>query len=610
MRKTKIVATLGPASKDVETIKQLILAGLDGARINFSHGTYESHTEVIERLKQAREELNAPIPLILDTKGPEIRIKTFNVESIYLKQGGKFILTTEDIIGDETRVSVTYENLSRDLAVGSRVLIDDGLIELKVKEIVDKEIICEIINSGFLSSRKGVNVPDVYVNLPSLTEKDIEDIKFGIKMDFDYIAASFVRSANDVLRIRQVLEDNNGSHIRIIAKIENRDGVNNIEPILEVADGIMVARGDLGVEIPAEEVPIVQKHLIKMANNKGKPVITATQMLESMVNNPRPTRAEANDVANAIFDGTDSIMLSGETAKGAYPVEAVRMMARIAEKAESSVNYNGDLESHHGTFQANITNAVSYAACTTATDLNAACIVTVTDAGFTPRMLSRFRPACPILAVTPNMTVWRQLNLSWGCVPAMCGLIESDEDVYNISTEKALAHNLVKDGDSIILAAGLPVGIAGTTNTLKVQIVGDVIARGRGVGNKFISGIANVIKVTDESEKYFKNGDILVTTSTSNELMPYIKRASAIVVGSWDLIDQSHAETVAAALEKPLVICDQRVIDLIPDGAAITVDTVKGFVYNGIRCETKSEKDAAKTITKETSKEGSKQKNK
>ncbi|MCL2699879.1 MAG: pyruvate kinase [Defluviitaleaceae bacterium] len=584
MRKTKIVATLGPSSSDIETIKELIKAGLDAARINFSHGTYESHGEVIDRLKEAREALDAPIPLILDTKGPEIRIKTFEKDSIFLEQGATFTLTTEDITGDETKVSVTYADLPKDVNVGGRVLIDDGLIELTVKSLTDTDVVCEVVNSGYLGSRKGVNIPDVYVNLPSLTEKDIEDIKFGIKQGFDYVAASFIRSASDVSAIRDVLERNGGDDIRIIAKIESREGVDNIDAILEVADGIMVARGDLGVEIPPEEVPLVQKVLIEKANHKGKPVITATQMLESMVSNPRPTRAEANDVANAIFDGSDAIMLSGETAKGKYPVESVRMMARIAQTAESSVQYRDDLaEHHHETFQANITNAVGYAACTTAADLNAACIAAVTDQGFTARMISRFRPECPILAITPVERVWRQLNLVWGCVPALAGIIQGSDEVFNAAVKKSMETNLASEGDAVVIAAGVPVGIAGTTNTMRVVIVGDVIARGQGYSGQVIGGVANVIKVTELADKYFRAGDILVTTRTTNEMIPYIRKAAAVVVGSWEKIDNTHAETVARALEKPLIVCEQKVVDLISDGLPITVDTVNGFVYNGIR---------------------------
>jgi len=586
MRKTKILATLGPASNDVEIIKTLIRKGVDAVRINFSHGTYESHTELIEKLKAAREELKAPIPLILDTKGPEIRIGTFAEEPIYLAQGDRFTLTTEDVVGDKTRVSVSYAELPRDVKEGSRILIDDGLIELKVQSLTDRDIGCVVVNSGFLSSRKGVNVPDVYVNLPSLTERDVEDIKFGVKMGFDYIAASFVRSANDVLNIREVLEANGGGDIRIIAKIESRDGVNNLDSILELADGIMVARGDLGVEIPPEEVPLVQKLLIRKANYMGKPVITATQMLESMTKNPRPTRAEANDVANAIFDGSDVMMLSGETANGAYPVESVSMMARIAAASEESIDYYNEITSHHHVFKTNITNAISYAICTMAADLNAACIVVFTDTGFSARMASRFRPSRPILAVTTEEKVYRQTNLTWGCTPVLTGGMYkfASDAVFSAAEDIAVESGFAKAGDIVVVTVGLPIGLAGTTNTIKVRIIGDVLVKGEGSGHpEPVRGVAQVIKVAEEAEHHFDKGDILVTTRTTDEMMPYIRKAAAIVVGSWENVDNSHAMTVARALDIPLIVSGQKVIDLIPDGIAVTVDSVSGFVYNGMR---------------------------
>ena len=398
MRRTKIVCTLGPATDNVETMKELIRCGLDAARVNFSHGTYESHGEMIQKLKQAREEMNAPIPLLLDTKGPEIRIKTFEKDKIRLEEGDLFTLTTDDVPGTQERVSVTYQDLPKDLQKGSRVLIDDGLVELKVESIQGTNVNCVVVTGGTISSRKGVNLPGVQVNLPSLTEKDVEDLKFGIANQFDYVAASFIRSASDVVKIRRVLEENGGESIQIISKIENQEGVDNIDEILEVSDGIMVARGDLGVEIPPEEVPLVQKMLIAKANKRGKPVITATQMLESMVRSPRPTRAEANDVANAIFDGSDAIMLSGETAMGQYPCEAVSTMARIAEKTESSINYGKNLKNNVEMEQTNITNAISFAACTTAAELKTTCVATITKSGFTARMISKHRPVCPIVA--------------------------------------------------------------------------------------------------------------------------------------------------------------------------------------------------------------------
>ncbi|NLP45694.1 MAG: pyruvate kinase [Epulopiscium sp.] len=583
MRRTKIVCTIGPASQDVETIKRLIQNGLDAARINFSHGTYETHGKLIQNFKQAREELNAPIPMILDTKGPEIRIKDFKEGSVSLVQGQLFTLTTEDIEGDSERVSVTYKNLPFDLKRGSRVLIDDGLIELRVKNLTDVDVECEVINGGIISSKKGVNVPDVYVNLPSLTEKDVEDIKFGIQQGFDYIAASFIRSANDVLKIRKVLEENNGSQIAIIAKIENRDGVNDIDEILEVADGIMVARGDLGVEIPAEEVPLVQKMLIKKANEKGKPVITATQMLDSMVRNPRPTRAEASDVANAIFDGSDSIMLSGETASGAYPVESVKVMARIAKRTESSINYMNKVNINYCQSGTNVTNAISHATCSTAEDLNAACIVTVTKSGSTARMVSKFRPNCPILACTINERAWRQTNLVWGCVPVKAQLKSTSDELFQQAVDKAVETGIAKNGDLVVITAGVPVGVSGTTNILKVHIVGNVLVKGIGIGNKTVSGDATVIKVLEETEKYFQKGDILVTYDTDNDYLPYLKKASAIIVeAKGNKEEPTHAEIVGRTLDIPVIIGAQNAVELIQKSKVITVDSKTGLVYNGV----------------------------
>lgn len=582
MRKTKIVCTLGPSSGDIDIIKKLINHGMNAARINFSHGTYESHGEIIKNLISAREELDIPIPLVLDTKGPEIRIKNFGQEQVFLQQGRTFILTTEDIEGDEKRVSVTYKNLPFDLKRGSRVLLDDGLIELRVKNLTDTEVECEVINGGPLSSKKGVNIPDVYVNLPPLTKKDIEDIKFGIKMGFDYIAASFIRSASDVIKIRKILEDHGGNNIAIIAKIENRDGVNNIDEILEVADGIMVARGDLGVEIPTEEVPLVQKMLIKKANKIGKPVITATQMLDSMVRNPRPTRAEANDVANAIFDGTDAIMLSGETAKGSYPIESVMMMSTIAKRTEGSIDYIKNMSEFHRSIQTNITNAISHATCTTAADLSAACIVTVTRSGSTARMVSKFRPCSPVLGCTTDEQVWRQLNLVWGCIPVKTELKTTTDEIFSQGIEKSVEIGLAKNGDIIVITAGVPVGVSGTTNILKVHIVGNVLVKGLGIGKKTVSGTASVIKVLEEAEKYFKKGDILVTHKTSNDFLPYIKKASAIIVEDGEEGENSHAAIVGRALDIPVILGCSNAVALIRSGTLITVDSKKGFVYNGV----------------------------
>ena len=582
MRKTKIVCTLGPATNDVEIMKQLIHNGMDAARINFSHGTYETHAETIAKLKQAREELNAPIPLILDTKGPEIRVKTFKEDKVRLEEDATFTLTTREVEGDVNIVSVTYADLPKDVHRGSRILIDDGLIELKVEDITETDVVCKVINGGVVKSRKGVNLPGVEVNLPSLMEKDIEDLKFGVENGFDIVAASFIRSAEDVLKIRRVLEENGGGQMHIISKIENQQGVENIDKILEASDGIMVARGDLGVEIPPEEVPLVQKILIAKANRIGKPVITATQMLESMVHSPRPTRAEANDVANAIFDGSDAIMLSGETAAGAYPLEAVATMARIALKAESAVDYAAKLANTTEPARVNITNAISMAACATAAELKTAAITTVTKSGFTARMISRYRPACPLIASTSDETVWRQMNLIWGCKPMLYTGELPRGGVFDTALEIAVKSGLLKNGDTVVSALGMPLGFSGATNTLRVDIVGDGLCKGKGVGTKRATGTARVITARDGVERTFHQGDILVTTATDSSFMPYIRKAAAIVVGPLDQNVNSHAEVAGMALDIPVIVCNAKVVDFIPAHSLITVDAEKGFVYKGI----------------------------
>ena len=581
MRKTKIVGTIGPATNDVEIIKKLINAGLNTARINFSHGSYESHSDTIQNVIKAREELSAPVALMLDTKGPEIRIKTFENGEIELKKGQKFTLTTDDIVGNESRVAVTYDELTNDLNAGSRILLDDGLIELRVDQISGNNIECTVHNSGVLGNNKGVNLPDTIVSLPSLTEKDVEDIKFGIKKGFDFIAASFIRTAKDVLEIRQVLEDNDGTHIQIIAKIENREGVNNLESILEVADGIMVARGDMGVEVHPDEVPLIQKRMIKKANMSGKPVITATHMLESMINNPRPTRAEASDVATAIFDGTDAIMLSGETAKGSYPVEAVKMMDRIARRVESSLDYAQALWQRTSQNVVNITNSITYATCSIAKDLNAACIVTVSRTGFTGRMVAKYRPSCPILVVATNETACRQVSLVWGAQTMITGMMEKDDELFEVAGKCAMEAGLAKNGDLIVVVAGVPVGATGSTNMVKVHICGNILAQGKGYGKGNIVGKTVVIQPTDGPGKTFAEGDILVASNTNDDMMDYIRKAGAVVVGSDQHIDHTHAEIACKALKKPLVVCNDRVTKLIRSGTTVTIDAEAGFVYNG-----------------------------
>lgn len=584
MRKTKIVATLGPASNSVEQIKALIEAGISAARLNFSHGDHEEHGARIANLKQAREELGAPIPIILDTKGPEIRTRDLvDGKKVQLEEGQTFTITTDDIVGDNTRVAVTYEDITKDLSVGSTVLIDDGLIELNVTDIKGNDVICRVVNSGLLGTKKGVNLPNVHINLPALTEKDIDDIKFGVSVGIDYIAASFIRSAKDVLEIKRVLEECGGSDVQIISKIENRDGVENIDEILEVTDGIMVARGDLGVEIPFEEVPLVQKMLIKKCIEKGKPVITATQMLNSMIDNPRPTRAEVNDVANAIYDYTDAIMLSGETAQGDYPVEAVTAMDRIARKVEESINYAERFnKSYLKCLRVrNITSAVSHSACTTANDLNAAIISTITLSGRAVREVAKYRPSTDILGCSPVERTCRQLNLIWGTTPMQVGFEhESMSALFDTLANKALELGHAKNGELMVFTGGTPLGTTGSTNTIKVGIVGDVLLKGRAMNkaSKFTAH-TNICTNCDDAKLHFKTGDIFVTSNPDKGLIPYMMKAGAIIVGSDDSkCDFTHAVDLARVLKIPCILCDLDVSSTIPDKLLVTIDSNKGIV--------------------------------
>jgi len=474
MRKTKIVCTIGPSSTDEETFKDLVLNGLNVARLNFSHGTHEEHKGKIDTIKNVREELKAPIAIMLDTKGPEIRIRDFETGQAELKKGQEFILTTREIPGNENMVSVTYDQFARDIKPGDEILIDDGLILMEAVEIIgDTDVKCLVKNGGVLKNKKGINVPGVQINLPALTDRDISDIRFGIEQGIDYIAASFIRKKDDVSQIRRVIEEENASHIMIISKIENRQGVENLDEIIEASDGIMIARGDLGVEIPAEEVPLVQKMIIGKCNQAGKPVITATQMLDSMIRNPRPTRAEVSDVATAIFEGTDAIMLSGETASGSYPVEAVKTMVRIALMIESSLDYKEILKSKSPASNCSITDSISYATCKSSLDLRAAAVISATTSGYTAANVSRYRPAAPIIAATPSEQVMRKLALYWGVYPIKIEKMQSTDLIIKKSVERALESGYVKNGDLTIITAGVPAGISGITNLLKVHIVGE-----------------------------------------------------------------------------------------------------------------------------------------
>lgn len=467
MRKTKIICTIGPASDSVERLKEMMLAGMNVARFNFSHGTHEEQRERFQRVVQAREELGLPVATLLDTKGPEIRLRDFEGGRVELKSGQQFILTTEEILGTAERAAISYKNLKNDVCVGNVVLIDDGLIEMKVEEISGEEIICRVINGGFISNHKGINVPGATLSMPYISQVDREDILFGVTTGYDFLAASFVRCKDDILQVRQILEEH-GSEMKVIAKIENMQGIQNLEEILEVSDGIMVARGDMGVEIPLEEVPVLQKKLIKLANAQGKHVITATQMLESMIKNPRPTRAEATDIANAIYDGTTAIMLSGESAAGQYPVEAVKTMARIAATAEQDIDYRERMRKAGKMAKTDITTAIAFATCSAAMDLNAAAIITVTMSGFTAQAIARFKPGCRVVACSINERVSRQLNLLWGVNSLILKRESTTDELFSDAVEEAKKAGYVKTGDVAVLTAGVPLGVAGTTNLIHV----------------------------------------------------------------------------------------------------------------------------------------------
>ena len=471
MRKTKIICTMGPATDNIEVLRAMARAGMNVARFNFSHGSHEEHKQRIDRVKAVREEYNLPIALLLDTKGPEIRTGDMQDGKIFLKKGEQIRLTPRACLGTPSKISITDPDLYQDVQAGTSILIDDGLIELRVEQTQEQDILCRVLNDGAVSNHKGINVPDVHLSIPYLSDKDKADIQFGIEQGVDFVAASFVRTADDVQQLRMLLDENGGAHINIIAKIENQQGVENIDGIVSLADGVMIARGDMGVEIPAEDVPPIQKMLIKKVASAGKQVITATQMLDSMMKNPRPTRAEVTDVANAIYDGTGAIMLSGETAAGLYPVEAVTMMARIAERTENDIDYRKRFFVRTRKANPDITDAICHATCTTAYDLNARDIVTVTKSGRSARMVARYRPSCGIIGCTPTKKVWYQLNLAWGVTPVLLSETDDVFDLFDSALETAKNQGLMQSGDLAVITSGVPIGVSGTTNMIRVQVV-------------------------------------------------------------------------------------------------------------------------------------------
>ena len=575
IRKTKIVCTMGPNLFEKHLIAPLMKAGMNVARFNFSHGTYETHQHYYDEVCRIRDELGLPVATMLDTKGPEIRVRSFKNGHVTLQNGQLFTLTTDEVEGDEERVSITYKELPQDIAVGSSILIDDGLIGMQVERIDGADIVCRVLNGGVVSNNKGVNIPNAHLSMPFISEKDHQDILFAIKNGYDFIAASFTRCADDIMQIRHILQENNCHTINIIAKIENMEGVENIDEILRVVDGVMVARGDLGVEVPLEDVPSLQKKLIQRGIAAGKPVITATQMLDSMIKNPRPTRAEATDVANAIYDGTSAIMLSGESAVGAYPVEAVETMVRIALRAEADMDYIRRF-SRDTSASTDVTNAISHATVTSAHDLNASAIITVTKSGSTARILSRYRPACVIVGCTTEKHVWRQLALSWGTVPLMIAEESNTDDLFEHAVDAAVQNGLVHDGELVVLTAGVPLGISGTTNLMKVHVVGHLLSRGLGLhGGKVVAPLC-VIRNLERDAKNFNTGDVIVCHQTTREMFSMLRKSSAIVLE--DDNPEGHGAIAGMSLDIPVIIGAKNATNILKSGAVVTVDGEKGTV--------------------------------
>ena len=580
MRKTKIICTLGPSTDKGDVLRELIANGMNVARFNFSHGSYEEHGGRLANLKALREELGKPVAALLDTKGPEIRLKEFKNGVEMLEAGQTFTLTTREVEGTKEICSVTYKDLPQDVHEGGTIMLDDGLIKLAIKSVTDTDIVCEVLNSGKIKTKKGVNVPGVHLSMPYLSQRDRDDIIFGVQQGFDFIAASFVRTAQDVYDIRNLLNEYD-SNIRIIAKIENREGVNNIDSILSAADAVMVARGDLGVEIDFTELPGIQKSVIDRSFSFGKPIVTATQMLDSMMVNPRPTRAEISDVANAIYDGTSAIMLSGETAAGAYPVEALKTMSAIAERTENEPHYRDERfkDAAHG--QISVSDATAHAACLTARDVNAAAIVTVSESGNTARLLSKYRPTQPIIACVMDEQVQRQLSLSWGITSLLMGPAKSTDELIEMSTALAQKNGYLHNGELAVVTAGVPVGVSGTTNMIKIHMVGNCLSSGVGVGREnadltSASGKACVCRTLDEVRAKFKPGMVLVVPSTTNEMLEYVRDAAALVVEEAGL--NSHAAIAGKALLKPTIVGALGACSHIRDGLDIAVDCAHGSV--------------------------------
>lgn len=577
MRKTKIIGTIGPASDAIDVLQKMIKAGMNVARLNFSHGKHIEHKKRVDNIRAAAQGLGATVAIMLDTKGPEIRTGTLKNGKINLHSGDIFILTTREVEGDERQVRISYSHLPEEIGRGDCILLADGLISLQVEETTATEIICRVLNGGELGERKGINVPGVRVKLPFMSDKDREDIEFAVANQIDFIAASFVRTAEDILEVRRILEEHHAD-IDIIAKIESQEGVDNLEDIIKVADGVMVARGDLGVEIPAEEVPLVQKHIIKECIEAGRTVIIATQMLESMIANPRPTRAEVSDVANAIFDGADAIMLSGETAAGRYPAQVVETMARIARRAEDVLPYEDFLRQKRFLGTSTVADAISYATCTTAMNLDASAILSATHTGHTARLIAKYRPQATIVAATPRARILQKLTIVWGVQPVLISGSSSTDELFEQSVQAALQGGYITHGDLVVLTAGIPAGTPGGTNLLKVYVVGDIIARGTGIGYEPATGRVVVAK-TDSDLQRLAEGDIVVLANAGSSLVPYLDKIKAIITEAGGLT--SDAAIMGLNYNIPVVVGVRGATEMFQEGMLITVDTPRGAIYRG-----------------------------
>ena len=578
MRKTKIVCTIGPASESFEKLCELMEIGMNVCRLNFSHGSHEEHAARIATIREAAKKTGKVVAILLDTKGPEIRTHDFVNGSAELVSGAQVILSMKPVEGTAEKFSISYPGLIDDVFKGSKILIDDGLIELEVVDKREDEIITKVLNSGTVKNKKGVNVPNVKVKLPGITEKDAQDIRFGIEQGVDYIAPSFVRNAEAILEIRQILKETGAEHINLIPKIENQEGIDNIDEILEVSDGLMVARGDMGVEIPPEEVPLVQKMLINKCNALGKPVITATQMLDSMQRFPRPTRAEASDVANAILDGSDAIMLSGETAAGLYPAEAVQTMHNIAKRVEKSLNYKRLYEKSLKTCSHDATDAISQAVANSALALDVAAIVTPTESGFTAKSISRYRPEAPIIAITFDEGVARRLSLAWGVTARVAAHVNTTDEMFEIAASESLASGLAHSGDTIVITAGVPVMETGMTNLMKIHRLGEACATGTGLGRKTVKGKVVIAKNAKEAIAKAEEGCILVTNGTDKDMMPAIEKAAAIITEEGGLT--SHAAVVGVSLGIPVMVGVESATTKLTEGSTVSIDTARGTIFN------------------------------